>query len=289
MGTDADARRRSSGRSRTSWRGTAGRANRGRPRLGGVRVHVVSDVHGSADALARAGDGADALICLGDLLLFVDYADHGAGRARRAVRRRRGRAGTWRCVPPVATTRPATSPGRCGPRSTDREAAVAAAVRQQYAEMFAAFPDPTYATYGNVDVPDGLGRSSPGRACRCSTARWSSWAAGGSGSSAAGCPRRCGRRSRCADAEFAAKIAAVGRVDVLCSHIPPAVPELLYDTVARRFEQGSAGAAGGDPRHPAAVRPVRARAPAAAAADADRSHRVRQRRPLPRPRAVRGC
>ena len=44
-----------------------------------MRVHVVSDVHGSADALARAGDGADALICLGDLLLFVDYADHARG------------------------------------------------------------------------------------------------------------------------------------------------------------------------------------------------------------------
>ncbi len=44
-----------------------------------MRVNVVSDVHGRADALARAGDGADALICLGDLLLFVDYADHGQG------------------------------------------------------------------------------------------------------------------------------------------------------------------------------------------------------------------
>ena len=44
-----------------------------------MRVHVVSDVHGRADALARAGDGADALVCLGDLLLFVDYADHGGG------------------------------------------------------------------------------------------------------------------------------------------------------------------------------------------------------------------
>src|ERR1700760_1084504 len=44
-----------------------------------MRVHVVSDVHGRADALAAAADGADALICLGDLLLFVDYADPGAG------------------------------------------------------------------------------------------------------------------------------------------------------------------------------------------------------------------
>ena len=43
-----------------------------------MRVHVVSDVHGRADALTGAG-GADALICLGDLLLFLDYADHGQG------------------------------------------------------------------------------------------------------------------------------------------------------------------------------------------------------------------
>jgi Icc-related predicted phosphoesterase len=41
------------------------------------------------------------------------------------------------------------------------------------------------------------------------------------------------------EAEFAAKLDAVGPVDVLCTHIPPAVPELLYDTVARRMETGS--------------------------------------------------
>src|SRR5437764_4566483 len=44
-----------------------------------VRVHVVSDVHGNADALARAGDGADALLVLGDLIDFVDYHDYSAG------------------------------------------------------------------------------------------------------------------------------------------------------------------------------------------------------------------
>ncbi|CAM5710062.1 hypothetical protein SALBM135S_03663 [Streptomyces alboniger] len=40
------------------------------------------------------------------------------------------------------------------------------------------------------------------------------------------------------DEEYAAKIEAVGEVDVLCTHIPPDVPELLYH-VARRFERGS--------------------------------------------------
>ena len=41
------------------------------------------------------------------------------------------------------------------------------------------------------------------------------------------------------DEVFAAKVAAVGEVDVLCAHIPPAVPDLLFDTVARRMEVGS--------------------------------------------------
>jgi Icc-related predicted phosphoesterase len=39
--------------------------------------------------------------------------------------------------------------------------------------------------------------------------------------------------------DYAAKVAALGQVDVLCSHIPPAIPELCYDTTARRFERGS--------------------------------------------------
>ena len=41
------------------------------------------------------------------------------------------------------------------------------------------------------------------------------------------------------DEDYAAKVAAVGAVDVLCCHIPPDVPELLYDTAARRLERGS--------------------------------------------------
>ncbi|WP_279582783.1 metallophosphoesterase family protein [Fodinicola feengrottensis] len=39
--------------------------------------------------------------------------------------------------------------------------------------------------------------------------------------------------------DYTAKVEALGPVDVLCSHIPPAAPELCYDTVARRFEKGS--------------------------------------------------
>ena len=44
-----------------------------------MRVHFVSDVHGAAEDLAAAADGADVFICLGDLLLYLDYDDPGQG------------------------------------------------------------------------------------------------------------------------------------------------------------------------------------------------------------------
>src|SRR3954454_7728699 len=118
-----------------------------------MRVHVVSDVHARADALAKAGDGADALICLGDLVLFLDYDDPGGGifaemfgpdAARRLIELRTERRfddarefsrGLW------------AGTGRA-PRDLIEEA-----IRGQYADLFAAMPTPAYVTYGNVDVP----------------------------------------------------------------------------------------------------------------------------------------
>jgi Icc-related predicted phosphoesterase len=41
--------------------------------------------------------------------------------------------------------------------------------------------------------------------------------------------------------EYDAKLEALGPVDVLCSHVPPDIPELTYDVLAGRHERGSAG------------------------------------------------
>jgi Icc-related predicted phosphoesterase len=202
-----------------------------------VRVHVISDVHGSADALSRAGDGADALVCLGDLLLFVDYADHGRGVLGEIF----GAEAVGRFV--ALRTARRYDEARDFTRSlwaqvADRDAAVAAAVREQYAKLFAAFPDPTYLTYGNVDVPtawpefarDGV------HVLDGQVAELDGWRFGFVGG---GLPSPMRTPFEVSEEDYAAKVAAVGSVDVLCSHIPPAVPELLYDVVARRFEKGS--------------------------------------------------
>src|SRR6202042_2965172 len=115
-----------------------------------MRVNVVSDVHGRADALRGAADDADALLCLGDLLLFVDYADHGQGifpdlfgadaaseliALRTALRfdeARKMSARLWAGL----DGDPAPLTGGAAPR--------------QYKELFAALPAPSYLTYGNV-------------------------------------------------------------------------------------------------------------------------------------------
>jgi len=203
-----------------------------------MRVHVVSDVHGRSDALRRAGDGADALICLGDLLLFIDYADYsqgifpglfGAENARTLVElRTAGRFDEARAHSAKLWARLDGEP----------RTHIEAAVQRQYAELFTAMPVPSYLTFGNVDLPRlGAGHLRPGQRVldgeRIELDGWAFGFVGGGLRTAYRTPNELD------DDVFAAKVAAVGEVDVICSHIPPAVPDLLYDTVARRMERGS--------------------------------------------------
>jgi Icc-related predicted phosphoesterase len=203
-----------------------------------MRVHVVSDVHGRADALSQAGGGADALVCLGDLLLFLDYADHsqgifpglfGAEKARELIELRSALR-----FDEARTMSAALWAGLGG----DPREHIEAAVARQYAELFAAMPTPAYVTYGNVDVPRQWNEHvRPGQQVldgeRLDLDGWTFGFIGG------GLRTMYRTPNEIDDEAFAAKVAAVGSVDVLCSHIPPAVPELLYDTVARRSERGS--------------------------------------------------
>jgi len=197
----------------------------------------VSDVHGRVDALARAADGADALVCLGDLLLFVDYADHGGGVlgeifGAEAV----GRFVSLRTERRYAEASEFTR--SLWARLDDRDAAIAAAVQAQYDRLFAALPTPAYLTYGNVDVPTAWPRyARDGLHVHDGTvAELDGWRFGFVGG---GLPTPMRSPFEVPEEEYAAKVASLGSVDVLCSHIPPALPELTYDVVARRFEKGS--------------------------------------------------
>lgn len=204
-----------------------------------MRLHVISDVHGSVDALARSADGADALICLGDLVLFLDYVDPGRGVFGELFGREA--AESWLSLRTEGRFEEARefSSGLWERIGGNRREHLDAKVRAQYAAMFAVMPEPAYLTYGNVDVPAFWGDYlRPGhRVLDGETVDIGGLTFGFVGGGLRSLMRTPYELD---DDVFAARIAALGDVDVLCSHIPPALPELTYDVVARRFERGSA-------------------------------------------------
>lgn len=220
-----------------------------------MRVHVVSDVHGNAEALARAGEGADALVVLGDLVDFVDYHDAHGGILGRVL----GAETSAR----FAQLRATGGPGelwafgrRMWDGLDDPAALVADAVREQYSVLFAAMTAPTWAIPGNVDLPDlwpefarpGL-HLPDGGVCELGGRRFGF--VGGVPLPPGALPAALGPwRPHLVRAEdYAASVAGIGPVDVLCTHAPPAVPELTYDIVTRRPESGSTALLAAITRH----------------------------------------
>jgi Icc-related predicted phosphoesterase len=199
---------------------------------------VVSDVHGSVEALERASDGADALVCLGDLVLFLDYHDLSGGifadlfgveAAQKLV--------ALRTAKEFDAAREWSRSLWAGLGEHPRDV-IERKVREQYAALFAVMPDPTYLTYGNVDVPalwpeftQDHHQVLDGQTTEIGGLTW--------GFVGGGLQTPMRTPYELPDDVYAAKVAALGPVDVLACHIPPDVPELLYDVEARRFERGS--------------------------------------------------
>ncbi|MFA7322994.1 MAG: metallophosphoesterase [Candidatus Nanopelagicales bacterium] len=207
-----------------------------------VVFNVVSDVHGQADALVGADAGADVFVCLGDLILYLDYDDPSQGiyadlfgeeHARAYIEART--AGRFEDARELSAAAWAAK-GIVDP--ADRRGALESHIRRQYEQMFAAMPRPALMTYGNVDIPSMWEdfRQSGHQLVDAAVVEVHGLKVGFVGGGLVS-PMRTPYEL---DPEvFAQKMEALGPVDVLFTHIPPKLPELTYDVVARRFESGS--------------------------------------------------
>lgn len=206
-------------------------------------MHVVSDVHAETEALRIAADGSDVFACLGDLLLYLDY-DHpsqgafaeifGTQTAREYVALRTAKR--FDQARALTARRWAEISG--GRDNAARMELMLAIVDRQYREVFAALPPRAFLTPGNVDVPALWPRfAGPGQQIvDGAVADVEGLRLGMVG----GGLRSIYRTPNEVDPMiFDQKVAALGPVDVLLSHIPPSIAELTFDVVARRHEVGS--------------------------------------------------
>lgn len=197
-----------------------------------MSVLLVADVHGAFDALARLGAFGHEVIILGDLVNLIDYRScegvvpDVVGRdlvAEVVALRMAGRHGEaherWRQA--TATL------------DIDLPQHIASGMARQYAEMAATLAAVSgYLIHGNVDDPEMLRSHLPegiawvdGETRDIGGERFG-FAGGGI--------RRIGTPGEVDDDVMRAKLQALGPVDVLCTHVPAAIPMLAEDTIGGR-------------------------------------------------------
>ncbi|HEX9854627.1 MAG TPA: metallophosphoesterase [Acidimicrobiia bacterium] len=201
-------------------------------------MRLIADVHGAAAALRKVAVGTGPLLVLGDLINFIDYRTNdgiladvsGLDFVTEIVElRTRGEyeasADRWR----------EHASGREEQLRADYDERVEAA----YVEICAALGDAdAYVTYGNVDRPESLRDHLP-RTARYVDAEVVDIEGirvgfAGGGITSLGTP------GEVTEEEMAAKLEQIGPVEMLCTHVPPAVRPLAIDVLGGRAKGSAA-------------------------------------------------
>jgi Icc-related predicted phosphoesterase len=205
----------------------------------GVAIFVVSDLHGAVDDLKKAVPERSTLLLLGDLINFLDYfsmtgilTEVFSLEAVQEVARLRAE-GDYEQARSVMRA-------RTEGREEEVRMEIGERVRQEYEAVFAALPDPTYLILGNVDSPH-LAHKFALETPAVVEADTKVFTLEGErfGFVGGALPTPLNVAGEITEDEMRDKIDGLGEVDVLCTHIPPAVPELCFDTVAGKLELGS--------------------------------------------------
>lgn len=197
---------------------------------------IISDVHGAVEALRQVASMGEPLLVLGDLINYIDYrsndgivADVSGKALVEEFVRIRGTDGheaaseLWH--------------RHWAGREDELRERYRTATEAAYAEVCDALSGcEAYVTYGNVDRPKMLADHLPegsrfmdGEVVTIGGIRVG-FAGGGM--------KTIDTPGEITESEMAAKLANLGSVDILATHVPPAVPALACDVIGGR-EKGS--------------------------------------------------
>lgn len=199
----------------------------------------VSDVHGALAPLRRLAASGETLVVLGDLVNLTDYRS-GEGAIADALGLEFAQsAGEARAAGDYVEMR-ALWTERVGDRSDEVRRSIGDSLRRQYDQIAEALDGGHgFVIHGNVDRPELLVDSLPEgfRYVHGDTIDLDGLKVGFAGGGVSTPIRAAGEVS---DEEMTVLLAEIGEVDVLCTHVPPAVRSLRTDVITGREERGSA-------------------------------------------------
>ena len=197
-----------------------------------MTVHVVADVHGAADALGRVAPAGSTVLVLGDLVNLIDYRTV-EGIIPDIV----GTDAVEQVVLLRAQNRFDEADALWRQRSADNldeiRTRAAAAMRVEYAAVAQALAHfRSYVTFGNVDNVELLRGSLPESATFVDAEVIE--IGGTRFGFAGGGVEAIGSAGEVSDSDMESKLGQIGPVDVLCTHVPPAIDMLATDLFGPR-------------------------------------------------------
>ena len=199
---------------------------------------IVADVHGEFDALEKLARTGEALLILGDLINYVDYRTMDGIAADVLGMEFVKQVAGLRAVGDYEASRALWSEEMAG-RESEIRRQIGDRVRYQYEETRRALEGGiSYVTHGNVDWPEALRDCLPEGA---------TFVDGGVveiegfrvGLVGGGAPTPLGVPGEVSEEAMAHKLDRIGPVDILCSHLPPAITALHTDVITGRAEGSS--------------------------------------------------
>ncbi|MCP3976783.1 MAG: metallophosphoesterase [bacterium] len=209
-------------------------------------MRLIADVHGAAAKLRAMAAEPGPLLILGDLINFIDYRTN-----QGIVTDVSGKTFTDQMVA-LRTAGEAVAAGalwhefRKG-REVELRQAYDQAITAGYDEIMDALAGAeSYVTYGNVDRPDLIKKTLPAgsRFVDAEVLEIEGIRVGFAG----GGITSIGTAGEISEETMVAKLEEIGPVDMLCTHVPPALRPLARDVIAGR-DKGSSAVLGYIHRH----------------------------------------
>lgn len=201
-----------------------------------MKIKVIADVHGDLVTVRTEAASCDVLLLLGDLINVIDYSNAGGILAEVYGSDTVRAWSSLRAEGKFDESRQVLRDASAG-REQELRSLFFTRIDEETKAFCADVPDNVVVTFGNVDVPDLIRRYLP-EGVRFVDGDVMTLDGITFGFIGGGLPK-VGIPGEVPIDAYGEKVGALGPVDVLCAHVPPAIDELTYDVVADFNEPGS--------------------------------------------------